>query len=597
MFNFRDKNGEKSQKDTLGQVGEKGDKNRGGREQKKPKGGTPKREPRPEVERWTDPVSEAAVKKQLLQIQLRPTSSNVFDTGFPIDDVIESISEVTPNNKFGGFASYWKLARAAKDGTLPIEDTTDFENLKNACAEALVFKYLRETPGAGVAPITTNVIFDPIGKASALKDLLSDTFKPLANKIIASTKGKTPDILLVSKPFTYREENATITNTFGWKNVIDPSDSTASKVKTRSYDNVTVVSPVEVTTSQNFSNMKDKLSKFRKYANVFRSLNGIEFAPVAVYDRNAFLALELGERLEIVQGMAAIGGNVQLVPGLIDLSKNAARNISTELVQAVAAAQRTKSKELEPKDNKGQKSLFSRLFEKAKEQLKDFKQSFALKNKPEKLTNAAPQKRLASEIYQEMIDSLKDTASYPEKAGIDIFNNSEHLDLMLAMQLAKKDAAYEIVLKQSPNYRSKEPAAAKAWFEKMLEDGRILSKEYYFDSDGSQEIIRSYDNDASRPLEKSNFEKLSESVQRYNSSYSTDREGLLVAVATAAIKAGMNPEQVLRQDPKYSANEKGEALVEKTIENAESNIQAERSRVEQQALRDSQRGRDSGYER
>jgi hypothetical protein len=210
MFDFKNKDTEINQRDTLEQSGEKGGNNRGGREQKKPKGGTPKREPQLQVERWTDAVSEAAVKNQLLQIQLRRTSSNVFDTGFPIDDVIESISEPTSNNPFGGFASYWKLARAAKNGTLPIEDTTDFENLKNACAEALVFKYLRESSGAGTSPITTDVIFDPIGKSSALKDLLSDPFKPLANKIIASTKGKTPDILLVSRPFTYREGNRVV---------------------------------------------------------------------------------------------------------------------------------------------------------------------------------------------------------------------------------------------------------------------------------------------------------------------------------------------------------------------------------------------------
>jgi hypothetical protein len=392
--------------------------------------------------------------------------------------------------------------------------------------------------------------------------------------------------------------NSTITNTHGWKNVVDPTDPTASKVKTRHYDNVTVVSPVEVTTSQNFNNMKEKLTKFKKYANVFRSLNGIEFAPVVVYDRNAFLALTLSNRTEIVQGMAAIGGHVQLVPGLIDLSRNAAKNIAPELVQAVAAAQRTKSKELDSKDNKEQKSLSSRLFEKVKERLKNFKQSFPLKKKlQEEATSATPPGRLASEIYQEMALSLKETASYPQEAGIDIFNNSEHLDLMLAKQLAKKDAVYEKVLKQSSNYRSKEPAEAEAWFENMLKDGISLSKEYYFDSTRSQEIIRSYDNDASRPPEKSNFEKLAESAQRYNSEYARDRQGLLIAVAKAAIRDGLNPEQVLRESPDYllAMSGKGEALVEKTIKEAESAVQAEILRVEQQAQRDSQRGR--GYER
>jgi hypothetical protein len=61
----------------------------------------------------------------------------------------------------------------------------------------------------------------------------------------------------------------------------------------------------------------------------------------------------------------------------------------------------------------------------------------------------------------------------------------------------------------------------------------------------------------------------------------------------------MNPEQVLRESPDYllAMLEKGEALVEKTIEKAELAIQTQRSRVEKQAQRDSQHGRDHGHER
>jgi hypothetical protein len=170
---------------------------------------------------------------------------------------------------------------------------------------------------------------------------------------------------------------------------------------------------------------------------------------------------------------------------------------------------------------------------------------------------------------------------------------------MLSKQLATTDWEIDKILKQSPNYHSKEPNEANLWLKNMINDGISMSKEYYLDSTESQKIIRSYDNDASRPPEKSNFEKLSESVQRHNSEYTINREGLLIAVATAAIRACMNPEQVLRESPDYSlaTSGKGEALVEKTIKKAESVVQAERSRVEQQAQRDSQRGSDHGYER
>jgi hypothetical protein len=208
-------------------------------------------------------------------------------------------------------------------------------------------------------------------------------------------------------------------------------------------------------------------------------------------------------------------------------------------------------------------------------------------------TSTRPTKRLASEVYQEMTSSLKETASYPQDTGIDVVNNSNHLDLMLAKQLMKKDIDYETILRQSPNYRSKEPAEANSWLKNIIKDGISMNKEYYLDSDESQKIIRSYDNDASRPPEKSDFEKLSKSIQRYNSSYSTDRQGLLVAVAKAAIRAGIDPEQVLRQSPDYllANSGKGETLVEKTVEQAESNVQEERSRAEQQARRDNQRDR------
>jgi hypothetical protein len=63
-------------------------------------------------------------------------------------------------------------------------------------------------------------------------------------------------------------------------------------------------------------------------------------------------------------------------------------------------------------------------------------------------------------------------------------------------------------------------------------------------------------------------------------------------------KAGMNPEKVLRQSPGYllAISEKGEALVEKTIEKAKSAAQAERSRAEQRA-QEKNNQRDRGYER
>jgi hypothetical protein len=77
MFESRNKETDPTQQDTL-EVGEKGRGGKPGREQKKPKGGQQKQEPRPDRQRWSDEVSETAVKNRLFQFQLRRFSSNIY---------------------------------------------------------------------------------------------------------------------------------------------------------------------------------------------------------------------------------------------------------------------------------------------------------------------------------------------------------------------------------------------------------------------------------------------------------------------------------------------------------------------------------------
>jgi hypothetical protein len=105
MFEPKNQETDLTQQDTL-EAEEKGRGGKPGREQKKPKGGQPRQEPRPDRQRWSDGVSETAVKNRLFQFQLRRFSSNIYDTGFPIDEVIESIStEQSSNSNQGDWAS------------------------------------------------------------------------------------------------------------------------------------------------------------------------------------------------------------------------------------------------------------------------------------------------------------------------------------------------------------------------------------------------------------------------------------------------------------------------------------------------------------
>jgi hypothetical protein len=250
----------------------------------------------------------------------------------------------------GGFASYWRMAKAAKDGSLPREGSTDFENLKNACAEAIVYKNYREAPSRGQAPLTSQTVFDPVGKAKIFTQLLSDPFTSIGNKILDVIGNKTPDALHISAPNSYRTAAGIVTDSPGLTSIVDPNDLTASRTIDEPYKNQTVISPIEITTSQSYSYMKGKVDKARTYKNPFPNAGSVIVVPLVIFDRAAFLSQSLKDRLRIVDLMARKGGRIQLVTNLTTDATLTAKSIAPELVQAVAAVQRTKSKEPDSKD-------------------------------------------------------------------------------------------------------------------------------------------------------------------------------------------------------------------------------------------------------
>jgi hypothetical protein len=534
-------------------------------------------------------------RNMLTPLELTRETLYKLQSNDPNNIPIVEVLEILSMNKDPGHITYPTLIKKAQSETLLQFDAegkpiSTLQNLSSAYAEAIVLKKLRNNTGND-----TSAVFEPVTQAKYAVEQYSAIFNIPTNirdKVIKSFGNKTPDILFSVPRTETRMGNATKITYGAWNNIIDPKNPTDTKrLLEYSFRNQDLFSPLEVTLSARSTDINNKIKKFEQsYKNPFSNNPKVAYVPILVIDYDNYKNISDKEKPRIVERMRRIGGFISLQPGLQELADRKAIEAATQLTSAM----QSRKKDLDKQET--QKSLSSRLFEKSKKWFNNVKQSFTSNNKPQKTVSTAPKGRLASEIYQEMILSLKDTESYPQKAGIDIFDNSEHLDLMLAKQLARKDPAYEKILKQSPNYRSKEPAEAELWFENMLRDGVSLSKEYYLDSSGSQKIIRSYDNDKSRPPEKSAFEKIADPLERYNPEYSRDKKGLFIAVATAVIKAGKDPEQVLRQSPDYlSVTEGNEASIEEIRQEAESAVQAENSRTEQQAQRDSQR--DRGYER
>jgi hypothetical protein len=558
-------------------------------------------------------TSEELAKQTFANLQNNDPNS------VPIVEVLSILS----TNKEPGHITYRTLIKKSQAGTLLQFDSKNrpdgsLQNLSSAYAEAIVLKTLRNNTGS-----EASAIFEPVTQARNAIEPYSSSSNSLfripaeaSNAILKSFANKTPDILFTVPKIETRIGNTTEVTYGSWGKIVNPKDPTNTK-KLLEYEfrNQSLLSPVEVTISGDSTEINKKIKKFEEdYKNPFPRDKTIAYVPVLVMDYDNYKNISNFEKPKIINRMRQLGGFVSLVP---NLQRDADRKAIEAAIQLTSIMQ-SRRKEIDKQEvdnslmNQGlyldgnskseTNSLFSKAWQGAKTNFTKLSEKFksSLNNKSQEITSIAPlKKRLASDIYQEKTSSIKETVSYPEKVGINVIGNSNHLDLMLSKQLATTDWEVEKILKQSPNYRSKEPNEANLWLKNMINDGKSMSKEYYLDSTGSQKIIRSYDNDVSRPPEKSNFEKLSESVQRYNSEYTRNREGLLVAVATAAIRDGMNPEQVLRESPDYlsAMSGKGESLVEKTIEKAESAIQVEKSRVEQQAQRDSQRGSDHGYER
>ncbi len=568
-----------------------------------------------------DEVSESAVRNKLVQIQNQRTS-DPLNTGFPINEVIESISVEQPSNQFqGGFASYWRLARAAKDGSLPGEGSTDFLNLRNACAEAIIYQGLREAPGRGQAPASTVTVFDPVGKSRTLAAMLPDFFKPFTNDIIASVGSKTPDVLLVSAPFTYSVPSGTITDHPSWPDIVDLNDPTASRTKSQPYIGKTVISPIEITTSTNYKLMKEKIEKFQTYTNPFKK-SGLTFVPILVLDRQAFLDQRQKDRVKLVKSIEKIGGHIQLVNNMTNDATKKAKKIAPELVNAVAIASQ-KSKGLGSKFSTGLKSLSGQLIATPTAWMKKVSHNFFPSNGSQTKTNetsepnavdtASPQVEKASskqqnatEIYRKLVSSATSIAPQLQKVGLDVINNSDHLNIMIAVKTIKSGLDPDEILKQSPTYLAQGSPIGDVWIMNIVGDARNLITENSFSSPVSKKILQFYDRKdlTSQPnpqKQKSvnDFDQIAASVKEHNLQLNKiglkvleNREHLHIVVSAVATSSGLDAETILRQSPDYlSATPKeGAALLSDWQNKAKSTFET----VESAPVKVADRG---GFER
>ncbi len=341
-------------------------------------------------DRLRDRAAESVVESTLINIQSRSTKEHPM--GFPIYDVVNNLSVEKKDNNFqGGFGAPWRLLRGAETGDLIKPETDDFKSFKSACAEAIVYDRFRKASSLGSAPITTMVFHDPIkidpktDKANLLYFVIPGDMSPseqdiISRKVVDSVGGFTPDVLIVSPPFTYPIPEGTNTHGALIADIVDPTDPTASRTKAHPRNvRKTLISPVEITVGKDLSQMQKKVKKFESYKKLFKDSPVVDFVPVLVVDRDSFMKEEPRRRAKLVKRMTDIGGVVQLVGGLSLDAEKKVFDYSVDIIRAVKAhrKQYPKTKEMDSKQNIEKKSLSSRLFAKPKEWFKNVKQSFS----------------------------------------------------------------------------------------------------------------------------------------------------------------------------------------------------------------------------
>jgi hypothetical protein len=565
--------------------------------------------------------------------------------GIPIVEVLDVLSIKDKP----GHITYKTLINKAQAGTLLAFDEkgrTDgsLQNLSSAYAEAIVLKELRNNTG-----LNGSAIFDPAVQAKHATDQGSSNPLSIINipsqigsAILKSFENKTPDILFTVPRIVTREGTEGKITYGTWNNVIDPNNPTNTKKLLKySFVDQSLVSPIEVTVSGDSTDINRKIKKFEDgYINPFKRVKEIAYVPVLVLDYEKYKNISDREKLKMVNRMRLIGGFISVVPGLQKAADARAIAAAEQLTSVMQSRKKDLSKDDQQEsqnlattkemyfaeNSKAENtSLFNKVFQEAKAGFKKLQEKLSFSSEKsssrinsnleilptQKLSeettiknNAASKNHNASEIYQKLVSATQSIAPQLKKVGMDVINNSDYLNIMIAVKATSLGLDTEQILKQSPTYLAKGSPMGDLWAMVMVNNVQNLIKENSFSSPVAKEILKSYNNtktnlQTDQQKSVNEFDRYATAVkssaidmQVMNLDVLHNPKHLHIAIAAVALSSGKDAKEILRQSPDYvsATPEKGEALLSNWISKAESVLEPAKPASEVT----SQRG---GYER
>jgi hypothetical protein len=281
----------------------------------------------------SDPVAEAIVKEKIQGIEKK--------TNTPISEVTDA-----QNAEKQSFISYRVLVNSAKANSWNKkndngENDNGFEALKSAYAEALIYQSFRDARTEIGTPVGA-VIYEPVDKLKSISTLIPDpSTRILAERTLTNISRKTPDLLLIAPTQYYTVGNQQRASDPALLNVVDLNNPKNTQTKTETFTGKTLISPIEITRTDNIKTIKEKIEKFKEYKNPFGSNSQVQYVPVLVLDRDIYNGLKDNQKVVLCNQMKAVGGRIILHQDLVKDATKLAGETAKELTNAVQSSKRS----------------------------------------------------------------------------------------------------------------------------------------------------------------------------------------------------------------------------------------------------------------
>jgi hypothetical protein len=385
------------------------------------------------------------------------------DFSLPIKEVMDitAAGTGTIDKPIDSRLPYQQLQGLARIGKLNNENGNGkgaIENLQGVWGEAIALHDFRSFPGI--------VVYEPVRQLAAAEQRLGEALIPgYRGNILKAFGNKTPDILSI-------QSNVAVPDGFlapTLKNLVNPDNP--SLVFDLAYPNKTLVTAIEITTSNRRKSINDKSKDLAGFANPFSGSKDKVFVPILYVDRAVFVKLQNSK--EMVDRMRSVGGYVMLSDNLRENSLNLANQTAALITKRVQALSNQTSRNI-GNDKSPKNSLRSSPVITAQ---KSFQSSEVISSHPKPLSNTNEldvQKDLINQPnHQLVVDKIIAKASKFTALGLDVRNEQ---DLNIAIAITSKVGGWdtEKILEQSPRYQNLSPDKKEAWLEGVVNKANQL---------------------------------------------------------------------------------------------------------------------------